>query len=136
VTILDDEFDLDVRLTLVRDRLRVGDLVGRGGLDLPLGQTDADTVAPAQTCPEDTCELGCQTMTCPEETCGCNTAETCDQQLEDCGGGFTLGQGFGRCLGGRYRSRSCSAAASAASSPPPAAARVAISTRALRLRWT
>ena len=47
-----------------------------------------------------------------------------------------LGQHFGRRLGGGCRSRSLrSAAASSASSPPPAAARVAISARALRLRW-
>lgn len=119
MTILDDEFDLDVRLTVVRDRLRVGDLVGRGGLDLPLGQTDADTVAPAQTCPEDTCELGCQTMTCPEETCGCNTAETCDQQLEDCGGGFTLGQYCEDASGGEDTCDGCPPAGTDVCGDPP-----------------
>jgi hypothetical protein len=93
VTLLDDQFDLDVRLTVVRDGEHFGDrLNDRDRLDLPVGLTDAETVAPAQTCPADTCELGCETMTCPEETCGCNTAETCDQRLEDCAGGITFGQ--------------------------------------------
>lgn len=87
MTMLDDEFDLDLRLSFGdRDR-SLSDLDG-----VPRARTDDDTVAPQQTCPAETCGLDCQTVTCPEETCGCNTVETCDQHLEDCGGLFTFGR--------------------------------------------
>jgi hypothetical protein len=71
-----DEFDLDARF-----------FAGTGGV-IPMGAPGRgvpgwyraegnDTVAPQQTCPADTCSLGCETMTCPEATCGCDTSETC-----------------------------------------------------------
>jgi hypothetical protein len=87
MTILDDEFDLDLRLSVASPE---PSRPGAGRAD-PRAETDDDTVAPQQTCPADTCELGCETQTCPEETCGCNTSETCDQRIEDCGGGITFG---------------------------------------------
>ena len=117
MTILDDEFDLDVRLTVVRNR--IGDPVDRGRIEFPVGQTDDDTVAPAQTCPADTCGLDCQTMTCADETCGCNTSETCDQQLEDCGGGFTLGQYCEDASGGEDTCDACSPAGTDLCGDPP-----------------
>jgi hypothetical protein len=86
MTILDDEFDLDLRLSF-----GVADPAIRAGDGIPRIQNDDDTAAPQQTCPVDTCSLGCETQTCPSETCGCDTSETCDQRREDCGGGLTLG---------------------------------------------
>lgn len=84
MTIYEDEFDLDIRLSVApNDRLL-------RGVGSPRAQTDEET-APQQTCAVDTCDLGCQTQTCPSETCGCSTAETCDQHLEDCGFPFTFG---------------------------------------------
>jgi len=53
-----------------------------------IGHTCEDTCAPRQTCPAHTCGLDCETDTCPDATCGCNTNETCNQQICD-GGGIT-----------------------------------------------
>ena len=39
-------------------------------------------------CDTNTCNLGCETNTCPDATCGCNTNETCNQDICD-GGGIT-----------------------------------------------
>jgi len=85
MTTVDDEFDLDLRLSFGSREPAILHVGGRLGAEM------ADTVPPEATCPDDTCSLGCLTQTCPDETCGCNTAETCDQQLEGCGGIFTFG---------------------------------------------
>ena len=121
MTLLDDEFDLDLRLTVLRDRVPVGDrLTGIERLDFADGQNDdGDTVAPAQTCPADTCELGCETQTCPDETCGCNTNETCDQRLEDCAGGITFGQYCEDASGGDDTCDACQAPGSDVCPDPP-----------------
>ena len=49
--------------------------------------TCQDTCAGQQTCPVHTCGLDCETDTCPDATCGCNTSETCNQDI--CNGGIT-----------------------------------------------
>jgi hypothetical protein len=77
MTIVHDEFDLDIRLTAPSH----GPFAGVAGLGAanPLGQADTDG---------DTCDLGCETQTCPDATCGCNT-DTCDQV--QCSDAITFG---------------------------------------------
>ena len=53
----------------------------------PGQETCGVTCAGNQTCPADTCGLDCETDTCPDATCGCNTSETCNQDICDGGGG-------------------------------------------------
>lgn len=115
MSIVDDEFDLDIRLSVAP----TGAVPHRAGDGVFRAQTDDDTVAPAATCPADTCELGCQTDTCPEETCGCNTSETCDQHLEDCGGGFTLGPYCEDASGGEDTCDACVPAGTDVCGDPP-----------------
>ncbi len=63
-------FDLDIRLSVNPDvQPIIGDVPG-GGLWPQAAATDDNT-------------CGCLTH-------GCNTSETCDQQLEECGGIFTF----------------------------------------------
>ncbi len=112
----DDEFDIDLRLSLsAHDREVVP--VGVGHL-FPRAHNNDDTAA-QQTCAVDTCDLGCQTQTCPEETCGCNTAETCNQQLEDCGGLLTFGPYCEDASGGEDTCSGCQAPGSEVCPDPP-----------------
>ena len=86
MTLIADEFDLDLRLSVAsREPFSLG-RAGEIGLDAP--RAEGDTVAPQATCPADTCELGCETQTCADGTCGCNTV-TCDQV--QCSDAITFG---------------------------------------------
>jgi hypothetical protein len=67
VSLLDDQFDLDIRLAPV------------GRSFAPLAEEMADTGG--WECYSVDASCG--------ETCACNTAETCNQALEDCGYPFT-----------------------------------------------
>ncbi len=67
MSLLDDQFDLDIRLTPVRRPLS------------PLAEEMADTGG--WECYSVDASCG--------ETCACSTAETCNQHLEDCGYPFT-----------------------------------------------
>ena len=60
---LDDQFDLDIRIT-------------------PLRASLTDDVTGGWECYSNNGSCG--------DTCGCNTNETCNQQLEDCGFPFTF----------------------------------------------
>jgi hypothetical protein len=65
MTLLDDQFDLDIRLA-------------------PAGRSPASPVA------EDTGGWECYSVDAScGETCPCSTVETCNQALEDCGYPFT-----------------------------------------------
>lgn len=76
MSMLDDEFDLDIRISAVGVG---GAATGRPGVLPRSPQADQDeTVAPQQTCLAETCGIDCVTQTC--ETCGCNTSETCTHQ--------------------------------------------------------
>ena len=76
MSLVDDEFDLDLRLSVVASAGSTpGDALGGIGIE-PRDDHD-ETMAPQATCPAETCGLDCLTQTCPEETCGCNTNETC-----------------------------------------------------------
>ena len=86
MTLIDDEFDLDLRLFAAsREPFSVG-VADRIGRVMP--RADEDTVAPQATCPANTCGLDCETDTCPDATCGCNT-DTCDQV--QCSDAITFG---------------------------------------------
>lgn len=54
---------------------------------LAFEKTCQDTCVGHQTCPVHTCGLDCETDTCPDATCGCNTTETCNQDICEGGGG-------------------------------------------------
>lgn len=86
MSLLDDEFDLDLRLVMGppdAPRQRPRDLdVGAGAME------GDDETARDQTCAVDTCGLDCETQTCADETCGCNT-QTCDQV--QCSDAITFG---------------------------------------------
>ena len=68
-----DEFDLDIRIHTRHDQWIVRPRPQHHAPDVRAGDTD-----------DGTCGLDCQTQTCPEDTCGCNTRETCDQQIDSC----------------------------------------------------
>ena len=111
----EDEFDLDIRLSVAN-----GDpAMGGGGQAFGGADREDDTAAPQQTCPVDTCDLGCETQTCPEETCGCNTSETCDQRIEDCAGGGTFGPYCEDASGGEDSCDACPPGGSDVCGDPP-----------------
>ena len=83
---IDDEFDLDLRLSAPsHEPFSLGLAEGIGPA---MPRAGGDTIAPQATCPANTCELGCETDTCPDATCGCNT-QTCDQV--QCSDAITFG---------------------------------------------
>jgi hypothetical protein len=98
MTVVVDEFDLDLRLSVPsREPYAAG--IGAVGVASPRGQANTDG---------DTCDLGCETQTCPEATCGCNT-DTCDQV--QCSDAITFGNYCEDASGGEDTCDAC---------PPPA----------------
>lgn len=104
MSLVDDEFDLDLRLsTIPREPgsrgLAHGDVVMRD-------EQDDDTVAPQATCPADTCDVGCQTDDCTFgcPTHGCNT-DTCDQG--QCSDAITFGDYCEDASGGEDTCHQC-----------------------------
>ena len=111
MTLIADEFDLDLRLSAsTREPFSPG-RIGIGGVS---PRADEETVAPQATCPANTCGLDCETDTC--ETCGCNT-DTCDQV--QCSDAITLGNYCEDASGGEDTCDACPPAATDGCGDPP-----------------